>query len=87
MTAISNPILVVLISTSYDGKLEQINLSRREQCAVIGFIKEMKELDGKEIEIINGATNYVKCINATNSAWHDIKGTAENYNKTAEAHL
>ena len=84
MSYIYNPNVIVLITTDYANMLEQINLTREEQAAVIGFIKHMKEINGKEIEIINGATNYVKCINAINSTWNTIEKAASDYNNAAE---
>lgn len=84
MFDVFNPEIVVLITTTHGEKLEQIYLNRDEQHAVIGFIKEMKKLNNKEVEIINGATNFVKCLGVANSSWDSIENIVSNYNENIE---
>ena len=84
---IFNPNIIVLISADCDGRLEQLNLSNEEKLAVIGFIKEMKEFKGEKIEIISGATRFIRSMRLVNSNWDNIENSMENINNSAERAL
>lgn len=76
--------IIVLINANHSGRLEQLNLNNEEQAAVLGFIKEMKELNGKKIEIISGATRFVSNMRVRNSNWDTAENIMENRNNNAE---
>lgn len=76
--------IIVLINANYGGRLEQLNLSNEEQAAVLGFIKEMKELNGKKIETISGATRFISSMRVRNSNWDNAESSMENRNNNAE---
>jgi hypothetical protein len=76
--------IIVLINANYSGRLEQLNLNNEEQAAVLGFIREMKELNGKKIETISGATRFVSSMRVRNSNWDTAGNSMENRNNNAE---
>lgn len=76
--------VVVLISASYNGRLEQLNLSEEEKFAVLGFIKGMKELNGEKLEVIGGATRFISGTRVRNSGWETAENIMENRNNNAE---
>lgn len=76
--------IIVLINANGRGRLEQLNLNNEEQSAVLGFIKEMKELNGKKIETISGATRFVSSMRVRNSNWDTAENSMENRNNNAE---
>jgi hypothetical protein len=81
MFEVFNPRVIVCLTTpTYGDRLEQIYLDRDEQAAVLGFIKEMKKLNNKDVEIINGATNFVRGLNVANSNWDSIERIVTSYN-------
>lgn len=75
--------LVVLVKIG-NRKVEQVLLSIEEEMSVLGFIKEMKEINGDKIKIINGATKYIRATSVENTKWFSIKKYMENENKSAE---
>ena len=75
--------LVVLVKIG-NRKVEQVLLSIEEEMSVLGFIKEMKEINGDKIKIINGATKYIRATSVENTVWSSIKKYMENENKRAE---
>lgn len=79
-----NSNIIVLINADYSRRLEQLNLNGEEQAAVLGFIKEMKELNGKKIETISGATRFVSSMRVRNSNWDTAENSMENRNNNAE---
>lgn len=76
--------IIVLINADYSRRLEQLNLNGEEQAAVLGFIKEMKELNGKKIETISGATRFISSMRVRNSSWDTAENSMENRNNNAE---
>lgn len=76
--------IIVLINANYSGRLEQLNLNNEEQAAVLGFIKEMKELNGKKIETISGATRFISSMRVRNSNWDTAENIMTNRNNNAE---
>ena len=75
--------LVVLVKIGC-REVEQVLLSTEEEMSVLGFIKEMKEINGDKIKIINGATKYVRATSVENTVWSSIKKYMENENERAE---
>lgn len=77
-------IIVLMTMNNGQNRLEQINLTDNEQKAVMGFIREMKEYEGKELEVISGATRFVRATVVRNTSYEDAERVLQQTERYAE---